>query len=182
MGRFAKLFSTALVSMGLLTLGVGEANAYTAETFPFPEFRNTSYKFTFVRGTYASDSELRKLLADQQLNESSAISLANELRSIPVDWSYFPNAGSGFVVSPLFFYGVNGSQLSAAYIQSETNSVVSSGSGSAFSITFDTSSERVFAIASPVPEIDGALLPQAALIAAGLFAWSRRRRVGVSAG
>jgi hypothetical protein len=168
MGRFARLFSTALISVGLLAGFSEKGSAYQATV------SGTTYNFTTITGTFtALESTLISQVwwGDLAKAQSFAAALGTNLGSTV-------NFGE---VGPFFAYAVDPNASSGRGSFSYA-APVSYGSGVVMQTEFlknnlGADNTWTFAIASPVPEIDGALLPQAALIAAGLFAWSRRRKV-----
>jgi hypothetical protein len=204
MSRFAKLFSAALVSLGLLA---GFPQKAFAVTF-LDSYSSTNYIFRLYQGSYdslasaiAGNTAFGTLLSG---NQSQAESIRNDFRTTAGGSLFFTVANPNqprnwtWAFGPLFAFGpVNSGVLAGVATYDDwwetyviQNATWTLGFDNDSGVPLSTSATSfggftgplVYATYELVPEIDGALLPQAALIAAGLFAWSRRRRVGVSAG
>jgi hypothetical protein len=200
MGRFAKLLTTLLFPVVLLPGFSSKANALTLlDTISGTSF-GTNYIFRLYQGSYASiataitgNTAFGALLSPDQFQAELA---RNIFLSTQAVGNYIQTDGPNLGIGPLFAFGpitndvltgVSTYEFSNGNAQSVTwTSGIFNNSG--FSLTTARAdifgSPLVYATYefSPVPEIDGALLPQAALIAAGLFAWSRRRKARASAG
>jgi hypothetical protein len=174
-------FRNALLFAGTLGL-CGNAAAVSFST----EFVNVTVSgqayqvryFTLPGNTSLNSSPYSNFLNTNDMpwwgNETSARAFATAVQYNPGDMNHNPLPGTD-KAGLLFAYSFGGPGFQAAHwIENEPTGYIPFATTS--TIPFGIPPELRLAVLQAVPEIDGALLPQAALLAAGSLIWMRRRK------